>query len=76
MGEGEGMRAQVDLREAVNAVSDVVQNRPRPLREFDQIHMKTGDMVLQSEAVADWSDGKRLAFIGDGDAISVWVSSS
>jgi predicted methyltransferase len=68
------MRPQVDLRAAVNAVSDVVQNRPRPLREFDQIHMKTGDMVLQSEIVADWANGKRLAFIGDGDAISVCVA--
>lgn len=41
----------IDLREGINAVSDVVQNRPRPLREFDQIYMKTGDMVLQSELV-------------------------
>ena len=68
------MREQVDLRSAVNAVSDVVQNRPRPLREFDQIHMKTGDMVFQTEIVANWADGKRLAFIGDGDAISVCVA--
>lgn len=68
------MRQQVDLRKAINAVSDVVQNRPRPLREFDQIHMKTGDMVLQSEVVANWADGKRIAFIGDGDAISVCVA--
>jgi predicted methyltransferase len=65
---------RVDLRQAVNAISDVVQNRPRPLREFDQIHMKSGDMVLQSEIVADWADGRRLAFIGDGDAISVSVA--
>jgi N4-bis(aminopropyl)spermidine synthase len=62
---------RADLRVAINAVSDVIQNRPKPLREFDQIHMKVGDMVLQSEIVADWADGKRLAFIGDGDAISV-----
>lgn len=67
-------RRRVDLRKAINAVSDVVQNRPRPLRVFDQIHMKTGDMVLQSEMIADWADGKRLAFIGDGDAISVCVA--
>ncbi|WP_242415207.1 bis-aminopropyl spermidine synthase family protein [Sphingomonas panni] len=67
-------RGRVDLRKALNAVSDVVQNRPRPLRVFDQIHMKTGDMVLQSEMIADWADGKRLAFIGDGDAISVCVA--
>jgi predicted methyltransferase len=62
------------LRKAINAVSDVVQNRPRPLRMFDQIYMKTGDMVLQSETIADWADGKNLAFIGDGDAISVCVA--
>lgn len=65
---------EIDLRAAINAVSDVVQNRPRPLREIDQIYMKTGDMVLQSELVAKWADQKRLAFIGDGDAISVCVS--
>lgn len=68
------MREQVDLHKAINAVSDVVQNRPRPLRVFDQIHMKTADMVVQSEIVADWADGKRLAFIGDGDAVSVCVA--
>jgi N4-bis(aminopropyl)spermidine synthase len=65
---------EIDLRAAVNAVSDVVQNRPRPLREFDQIYMKTGDMVLQAELVARWADGKKLAFVGDGDAISVCVA--
>jgi len=64
----------LDLRAAINAVSDVVQNRPRPLREFDQIYMKTGDMLLQSQLVARWADGKRLAFIGDGDAIGVTVA--
>ena len=66
--------ADIDLREAINAVSDVVQNRPRPLREFDQIYMKTADMVLQSEFVAKWANGKRVAFVGDGDAISVCVA--
>lgn len=65
---------QVDLRAAVNAISDVIQNRPRPLRAFDQIHMKAGDMVAQSEIVAAWADGRRLAFIGDGDGISVCVA--
>jgi predicted methyltransferase len=64
----------IDLKSAINAVSDVVQNRPRPLRDFDQIYMKTGDMVMQSEFVSRWASGKRLAFIGDGDAISVCVA--
>lgn len=65
---------QIDLRAAVNAISDVVHNRPLPLRIFDQIYMKAGDMVLQSEFVARWAEGKKLAFIGDGDAISVCVA--
>lgn len=65
---------EIDLRAAINAVSDVVQNRPQPIREFDQIYMKTGDMILQSEFVSRWANGKRLAFVGDGDAISVCVA--
>jgi predicted methyltransferase len=68
------MTENIDLRQAMNAISDVIQNRPRPLREFDQIYMKAGDMVLQSELVAKWAADKRLAFIGDGDAISVCVA--
>jgi len=59
-------KRDIDLRSAINAISDVVQNRPRPLRELDQIYMKTRDMVLQSELVAWWSRGKKLAFIGIG----------
>ena len=65
---------QIDLRAAINAISDVIQNRPHPIRIFDQIYMKAGDMVMQSEFVARWADGKKLAFIGDGDAISVSVA--
>jgi predicted methyltransferase len=69
-----GDRDQIDLREAINAISDVIQNRPRPLRRFDQIYMKAADMVLQSEFVADWSRDRRLVFVGDGDSISVCVA--
>lgn len=65
------MPKPIDLKDAVNAISDVIQNRPRPLRNFDQIYMKAGDMVMQSEFVASWAKDQRLAFIGDGDAISV-----
>lgn len=31
-------------------------------------------MVLQSEFVADWADGRSLAFVGDGDSISTCVA--
>jgi predicted methyltransferase len=66
--------SEIDLRKAMNAVSDVVQNRPQPIRQFDQIYMKSGDMVMQTEFVARWASGKRLCFVGDGDAISVCVA--
>jgi len=60
-----------DLRGAINAISDVVQNRPSPLREFDQIYMKVADMVIQAEYVARVFDKKRVMFVGDGDGIAL-----
>lgn len=63
-----------DPREAVNAISDVIQNRPLPLREYDQIYMKAGDMVMQSEYIARRFNDKDLVFIGDGDGISLCVA--
>jgi N4-bis(aminopropyl)spermidine synthase len=61
----------IDLRRCLNAISDVVNNRPRPLREFDQIFMKTADMLLQTDHVGKLFEGKRVVFIGDGDAIGL-----
>lgn len=60
-----------DLRNAINAISDVVQNRPLPLREFDQIYMKVADMVIQAEYVARVFDNKDVVFVGDGDGIAL-----
>jgi predicted methyltransferase len=66
--------SQIDLRLAINAVSDVIQNRPLPLREFDQIYMKAGDMVLQTSLIADRFHERRLIFIGDGDSICLCLA--
>ena len=60
-----------DLRAAINAISDVTQNRPRPIREFDQIYMKVADMVLQADYLAQKFDGMDVLFIGDGDSIAL-----
>ncbi len=61
----------IDSRACLNGISDVVINRPRPLREFDQIYMKSADMLLQTEHVGRLFEGKRVIFIGDGDAIGL-----
>lgn len=61
----------IDLRESLNAISDVVNNRPAPLREFDQIYMKTADMLLHAEHASRYFDGRRVVFVGDGDAIGL-----
>jgi len=61
------------LRAAINAISDVVQNRPLPLREFDQIYMKTADMAMMAVFVAERFADQHIAFIGDGDAIALSV---
>jgi N4-bis(aminopropyl)spermidine synthase len=66
--------SQIDLRRAINAVSDVIQNRPLPLREFDQIYMKAGDMVLQTSLIAQRFADRRLVFIGDGDSICLCLA--
>ena len=63
--------APIDLRAALNAVSDVVTNRPQPIREFDQIYMKVADMLLQAEHLSRWLDDKDVIFVGDGDAIGL-----
>lgn len=61
----------IDLKNALNAISDIVNNRPLPLREFDQIYMKAGDMVVHAEFMARKYDGQKLVFVGDGDAVGL-----
>jgi len=61
----------INLRTALNAISEVIINRPKPLREFDQIYMRAGDMLLQVEHVSKLFDGQNIVFIGDGDSIAL-----
>jgi predicted methyltransferase len=61
----------LDLRKAVNAISDIAENRPLPLREFDQIYMKAGDLVVHTEFVARRFAGREVVFVGDGDAVGL-----
>ena len=53
-----GISADIDLRAAINAVSDVIQNRPRRLREFDQIYMKAGTSSIHHGVVASGTSAR------------------
>lgn len=63
--------ATIDLRASLNAISDVVNNRPQPLRQFDQIYMKTADMLLHTDHASRVFAGRNVVFVGDGDAIGL-----
>lgn len=71
---GQPRQKALDLRLALNALSDVVQNRPPPIREFDQIYMKVGDMVVYAEYLCRKLAGRPLVFVGDGDAIGLSIA--
>ena len=58
----------VDIRTTLNLISEVLVNRPAPLREFDQIYMRAGDMALHVDHIAEWLHNRNVVFIGDGDA--------
>lgn len=61
----------MDLRRCINLLSDIVNNRPMPIRELDQIYMKHADMLLQIEHISKYFSDKSVVFIGDGDAIAL-----
>ncbi len=58
-------------RQAMNAISDVVYNRPPSIRLYDQIYMKAGDLACQAELVARKFHEKHVIFIGDGDSVAL-----
>jgi|SRR5579872_3620928 len=64
----------IDFRKCLYALSDVMMNRPAPLRLFDQIYMKLPDMLLQAEAASRWFNEKSVLFVGDGDAIGLTMA--
>ena len=64
----------MDLRRCINLISDIVNNRPAPIRELDQIYMKHADMLLQIEHINKYFAEKKVLFVGDGDAIALGLA--
>lgn len=48
--------------------------RAKPIREFDQIYMKTEDMINQAKLTMPILKGKRVLFLGDGDGMSILLT--
>ncbi len=58
-------------KQEMNLTDAVVNNRPPPIRDFDQIHMKSGDMLMQTRLMAPYVTDKEVVFMGDGDSMSL-----
>jgi N4-bis(aminopropyl)spermidine synthase len=54
-----------------DAVYQVVCNRPQPLREYDQIHMRIEDLALHLTLIADTTYNKTVIFVGDSDGVAL-----
>lgn len=61
--------AMVDT-ELWDIIDEVANNRPNPIRAYDQIYMYSSDMFLQTKLLLDYSEKKSIAFLGDGDGIN------
>lgn len=49
----------------------VYDNRPEPLREYDQIYMRPRYMYAQTKLMASELANKKVVFMGDGDSMSL-----
>ena len=57
----------------VDLVAQVTQHpeRPRPIREFDQIFMLPGSQVVQALLMADYLKYRDVVMVGDGDCMGL-----
>lgn len=62
------------IEEAFNAISYVIQNRPRPIPDADAMLMKTGDVLRQAALVAEWAKDEKLLLLGDEDMIGIGIA--
>jgi len=60
-----------NLRRKIDAVSDVINNRPPALRQYDQIYMKVAGIVYQAELIQSFVKDKQTLFMGDGDGMAL-----
>lgn len=62
------LRLQLPASRSEHALAELVaHSRPKPLREFDQIPMRTEDLAHQAKRVSSLLANQKVAFVGDMD---------
>lgn len=59
--------------EELELISILEKNRPKPLRDFDQIPMRGTDLLFQIKTVLPHLAGKEVVFVGDYDSSSLLI---
>lgn len=62
------------FEDIIDYVDLLLYNRPIPHREYDQIYMRAKYMLKQVTYVQETLKGKRIAFLGDGDGMSLLLA--
>lgn len=58
----------------INLVDIVIKNRPKPVRKYDQIYMKSTDMLKQLHFIKKYIIDRRMVFLGDDDGMSMLIA--
>ena len=65
--------SSVIVPDDTRAVEIVAQSRPKALRIYDQIPMRSRDLLQQVKLIAPYLAGKSIAFMGDYDSTSLLI---
>lgn len=63
------------IPELIDCIDLLVYHRPVPRREYDQIYMNARSMLWQANHIWESLAGRKIAFLGDGDGISLLLAS-
>ena len=74
MNYGDVIQRVNDISFIIDYLDVLLYNRPIPHREYDQIYMRARSMVEQVEFVREYLYGKTIAFLGDGDGMSILLA--
>lgn len=63
-----------DFSDIIDYIDLLLYSRPVPHREYDQIYMKARHMLMQVTYIQQLLSGRKIAFLGDGDGMSLLLA--